>query len=499
MFKINDKNANSDVLNETLATKTKSPSVSSPAVPDRSIPQSTDSSKQQVRLEGGLQFGDTDNLAYTVKELTDVLNEFVEAEKFNSVRSLIKLYPDLIAQILINANGNSISWTHLVRVAKLFDEQWSRNDSKRWQNHIQNISRNRKATRLIETQTEFLRRIEINKPNAALELHLSQLLWDDAGAITTAEVHRLEGIAYLMIEDDRRCIQSFEKSLRVLENNHPYQASRIGLLLGETHRHAGALESWKSNWEKAIDIQSRWLVERGLVDPAFWKKAAFLRPVSTEWPAVVVHRLASSLKHDNLDFDADRDADRASDNEAVVWAVIGTQSLKRHESQNAILAFKKSEALASNLLLKQELQMQQAIAMIDRGQPGPASAILLRLGSKPNLLGDRAKAILATLKLQNGSLAQGMNLLQSAIKTSNQWPTSERLQAQADYGLAYLMRGREKLGIQLLNQVYDEFVKHDNFQHAIQCLENIAAYYEATDQPSMHKTTVKRIKELDSF
>ena len=43
--------------------------------------------------------------------------------------------------------------------------------------------------------------------------------------------------------------------------------------------------------------------------------------------------------------------------------------------------------------------MQQALAMIDSGQQGPASAILLRLGSKPSLLGDRSKAILATLKL----------------------------------------------------------------------------------------------------
>ena len=79
--------------------------------------------------------------------------------------------------------------------------------------------------------------------------------------------------------------------------------------------------------------------------------------------------------------------------------------------------------------------MQQALAMIDGGQQGPASAILLRLGSQSSLLGDRAKAILATLKLQNGSLAQGMNLLQSAIKTSSQWPAHERLRAQADYGL----------------------------------------------------------------
>ena len=176
---------------------------------------------------------------------------------------------------------------------------------------------------------------------------------------------------------------------------------------------------------------------------------------------------------------------------------IGTQSLKRHEYQNAILALKKSEALVSSTSLKEELQMQQALAMINGGQQGPASAILLRLGSQSTLLGDRAKAILASLKLQNGGLVQGMNLLQTAIKTSSQWPTSERLRAEADYGLAYLMRGRESEGIALLNQVYAEFIKRKSYDEAAQCLANIATYYEKTDQSGKHRSAVARMKQLE--
>ena len=192
-------------------------------------------------------------------------------------------------------------------------------------------------------------------------------------------------------------------------------------------------------------------------------------------------------------------SDQTTDSEAVIWAIVGTQSLKRHESQNAILAFKKSEALVGSNSLKEELQMQQALAMIDGGQPGPGSAILLRLGSKSTLLGDRAKAILATLKLQNGSLAQGMNLLQSAIKTSSQWPMAERLRAQADYGLAFLMRGKEEQGIKLLNSVYSQFVAEKSFDHASQCLENIATYYQKTDQTAKYKSIAARMKRLESY
>jgi hypothetical protein len=264
-------------------------------------------------------------------------------------------------------------------------------------------------------------------------------------------------------------------------------------LLGEAFRHANQLEQWQKSWLTAIELQSQYAVEGELKDPAFWSKAAFLRPVSAEWPAEVIGQLEHSLRNENLEFGFSE----SSIDEAVVWATIGIQSLKRHESQNSILAFKKSEALVNGVSLREELQMQQALAMIDGGQQGPASAILLRLGSQPSLLGDRAKAILATLKLQNGSLAQGMNLLQSAIKTSSQWPAHERLRAQADYGLAYLMRGREEQGIGLLNYVYDEFIKLQSYEDASQCLANIATYYEKTDQKAKHRIALKKLQSFE--
>ncbi len=187
----------------------------------------------------------------------------------------------------------------------------------------------------------------------------------------------------------------------------------------------------------------------------------------------------------------------SGDDEAVVWAIIGVQSLTRRESQNAILAFKKSEALATSQLLKNELQMHQAVAMIAGGQHGPASAILLRLSSSEGLLADRAKAILATMKLQNGSIAQGMNLLQSAIKTSDRWPTNERLRAHADYGLALLMRGREKQGVQLLNQVFDEFAANKSYEHATQCLWNLAKYFQTKEDDAEYQAYVARLQQFE--
>ncbi len=438
--------------------------------------------------------GDTDNLAFTPADLSLVLAEMITEKKWNSARYLVRLYPDIVTRILMGDDGDSISRQQIIDVAKLFDEQWGGDGQGSWLTFVQAMKPEDQANAFAQSRNSFLKLLERDEPAQALGLHWSHSLEDPSLVIARAEALRLEGVAHMMMEHDRESRDSFAQAMSLLKTNHPYQASNMALLLGESQRHAGALEEWKSSWESAVDIQSWWLAQRGLQDPAFWKQAAFLRPASVPWPDTVIGRLENALRDENLDFGSSQ----TTDIEAVVWATIGIQSLKRHESQNAILAFKKSEALVSSRSLKEELQMQQALAMIDGGQQGPASAILLRLGSQSSLLGDRAKAILASLKLQNGGLAQGMNLLQSAIKTSGQWPTSERLRAEADYGLAYLMLGREEKGIALLNQVHAGFVQQNRYDHASQCLANIATYYEKTDQPAQHRSAVARMKELES-
>ena len=486
MFKVNSEKAKSEIMNSAISGKDGQPgnSASHPGT-----------AKSDVRLTGGLQLGDTDNLAFTATELGSVLSQLFEAKKWNSLRSLVRTYPDIVAKILMADERGSLSQDQLVELAKLYDEQWRGDGQDTWLGYVQTTQPGENPSDFAEARARFLKLLENDEPSQALELDLGQTLEGQTSLLANAEALRLEGVANLMLGNDQASRDQLAKAMHLLKDSHPYQASQLALLLGESQRHAGALKEWKSSWKLAIDIQSRWLAQRNLQDPGFWKQAAYLRPASTPWPTSVVGRLENGLRDDNLDFGSDQ----TTDNEAVVWATVGTQSLKRHEPQNAILALKKSEALVTSPFLKEELQMQQALAMISAGQQGPASAILLRLGSKSSLLGDRSKAILATMKLQNGSLAQGMNLLQSAIKTSNQWPASERLRAQADYGLSYLIRGREEQGIALLNQVHAEFVKQKSFDHAAQCLENIAAYYEETDQPIKHRTAIARLKKLEAF
>jgi len=452
---------------------------------------SSTSAEEQVRFDGGLLLGDTDNLAYTPDALGAILVDLIDNEKRKSLNSLIGHYPDVVMKILIDADGERIDWPHLRTIAQSYDSGWNANKGDSWQRLIDSLSK--EDSKLTVKRAEFLQLLGKNQPSKALKLGLVSSTAHGTTPLIQAEANRLEGIAYLMLEDDKRSIERFETAMTHVRDVSPFFASKIGLLLGEAQRHDKQLDEWKRSWQIAIDLQSSWMDQDTLYDPAFWKKAAFLRPVSEKWPVKVIERMKMSLAKQGLTFSSLN----SGDDEAVVWAIIGVQSLTRRESQNAILAFKKSEALATSQLLKNELQMHQAVAMIAGGQHGPASAILLRLSSSEGLLADRAKAILATMKLQNGSIAQGMNLLQSAIKTSDRWPTNERLRAHADYGLALLMRGREKQGVQLLNQVFDEFAANKSYEHATQCLWNLAKYFQTKEDDTEYQAYVARLQQFE--
>ena len=438
----------------------------------RAEPNDEGGPAEKVRFDGGLLLGDTDNLAYTPQSLAPVITNLVHEEKWQSLKNTVRTYPDVILKLIVGADGKTIAWADTQTTARVFDQLWKSRGADSWQQFVEQLAnRDNHATSLIAKRAQFLQFLGNNQPSRALSLKLERHVDGRTAKLVQVEVMRLEGIAHLMLENYDQSIESFSKAIQ-LANSQTFLTSQIALLLGEAQRHAGQHDAWKQTWQSAIIARSKWTVERGLNDPAFWKKAAFLRPVDAEWPTEVIDSLTLLLERQGLDF-SDRNV---VNNEAVVWATVGLQSLNRHESQNAILAFKKAESLVRNRTLSEELQMQQALAMIDGGTPGPASAILIRLGSGQNLLADRAKAILATLKLSGGSLAQGMNLLQSAIKTSAQWPTGERLKAEADFGLALLMRGREEEGVALLNQVHQEFLANDLHEHASQCIWNLAKY-----------------------
>ncbi len=441
----------------------------------------------KVRLDGSLSLGDTDNPALTPEQLATAISQLLDEDKLNSARELIRLYPDITAKLMVASNPPDLTREHRDWIADHYLAIWGAEPEAYVR--LKQAYRSGTLNAVLNNQSEFLNRLQNNRPQEALELRISRQVADNE--LLQSEALRLEGMAYLVMEEYSAASQRLQAAAELLTRVQPVEANRILLLVGETERRAGNLEKWKSAWRTAVTSHANILAQHDLHDPAFWKQAAFLRPLKNDWPEEIVAQLRRKLVDDGMSYDG------TESTESVVWATIGMQSLARHESQNAVLAFKKSEATAVSLQLKQELQMMQAIGMIEGGQAGPASAILLRLSSQDGILSDRAKAVLAAMKLQNGSLAQGMNLLQTSIQSCTQWPEGERLRAQADYALSYLMRGKEQQGVQLLNQLHEQFLARDDFSQASQCLQNLATYFQQTKQSRKYRQTMARLESLE--
>ena len=455
---------------------------------DRQRDRSSQPPVSKVRLDGSLSLGDVDQLAFTSVEFATTFGELLQSNKKALAKNLVVKFPDIAARVMLENHAQRLSLSDRTQLCQWYAQLWSRTPATF--DSLSDSYRSGTVNSVLNQQREFMSLLENNRPTEALKLRIGKQLRDQP--LLLAESLRLEGLALLMLEQHSQAAEKLESCVELLAANQPIEANRVRLLMGEAYRRAGRETAWNRSWTNAVESQSKLLANRDLMDPQFWKQAAFLRPASTKWPTDSLANIAGYLRNLGFEFNP------AEQGEAMVWSVVGLNSLARHESQNAILSFKKAEAMVNDRFLVKELQLKQATAMIEGGQPGPASAILFRISSEPGLISDRAKAILATMKLQNGSLAQGMSLLQSAIKSSTNWPTEERLRAQADYGLAYLMRGKENQGVALLEQLQREFVRRGDIEQASQCLYNLATYFEKTDKPGEHRAVMARLKKLEN-
>jgi hypothetical protein len=453
--------------------------------------------------------GDTSNLAFTESEFRGMLATVVDEEHLGSLDFLLMTYPDLAAAVLVAGPDGALGLGGLRAVGEACDRVWHANRNGDlggaraaadtpgaagiWSQHVACLQHKSDETGFVNLRLKFLDKLAEGQPRAALELDLVGAAERLGSVPARVEAGRLEASAHLVSDDIDQCITVLQKTL-VIAESLPLQAASLQLLLGEAFRHARQKEAWRDAWIQATSLESGVSRTAGLWDPVFWTKAAYLRPASQPWPDQVILDFHSILDQHGIVF-PNAIADE-SQREAIVWAVVGVQSLRRHESQSALLAFKKAEALASDPALRSQLLLHQAMTMLDGGQAGPASPLLLRLASEKGIVADRARAVLGSLKLQHGSTAQGMNLLRSAMSSINEWPLEEQLRAKSDLALGYLIEGDEKRGLPLQDEMCEAFLEANLHNHAVQCLVNQAQYFETTRQANRRQATLDRLASI---
>jgi hypothetical protein len=456
--------------------------------------------KKKIRWDGdGVVLGEIDSSVFSADSFRDTVDQLIKDERFSTIKNLVRKYPDVAITVLQEANPNLHDSRVLQLIAQNFDTLWCSSNGRQstaWQSFIVDMtSTGHKAKGLLELKNQFWDHLKRDEPKKAIALKLVNNLPRETDIVVAAEFYRLESIAYMMDGEFSQATRRLRQSLEQLENVSPYQVARLKLLLGEFHRHNGELKEWKSSWAEAVNLQASLLQGRDLKDPSFWSRAAYLRPANTDWPKSAMDQLRTHVLGREVEIAGNMIDD------SVVWMAIGLQHNDRTEGQHAVLAFKKSEAACGDKAVRDQLQLFQARAMLLAAQPGASSAILIRLISEyeGQPLADRAQAILGAMKLQNGAIGQGINLIQSSMKSVGQWPRSERLRAQADYGLALLVSGNEQEGLSYLDRVQQEFAALGEFDHAHQVLWNKAKYFEKTEQKQRFTAAQNELADVEKL
>jgi len=148
---------------------------------------------------------------------------------------------------------------------------------------------------------------------------------------------------------------------------------------------------------------------------------------------------------------------------------------------------------------KQQLQLIQAKALLALDNEAADTATHTRLAdSSDPQLSRAAMATLGTAKLQAGTTKQGFNLLRRAVEENEtiDWPG--RAEAEADLGLAYLLVGSEKAGLQWLHRAQTRFESTGAHEHLVQSLQNELDYLKQAEKKNEAKSIAKRLANLEA-
>jgi len=482
-----------------------------PEAPTDVASQQVAPTSQQVRFGGdGLALGEADEPALKPNQLAEVVGELLQAEKRATAARLVHRYPDSTWELLSNATSRQCRLPIYQFMATAHDQQCSRGGpGTGWHALLADRAAHEDRYAAYENKRSlFLDHLHNGRPAQALSLKITSIPHDAPGRLLEVDAWHLQGLAMLLDNHPQEAATAFDRAASLAWDAHPYQGVRLMVLLSETRRRCGdpqgAATCWQSAASRAAELAS---ARPAVVDPILWERIAYLRPVDMHWPPAMnpgLHQLAGQcgmafpLAAEVVPVStASRGAGLAR-TEMLIWTCIGHWRLARGQAQAALVALKRAEASASKLEDVGRLQLVQAKALSALEQKGAATASLVRLaGHTDPAISQAAKALLGTMKLQEGGTVQGLNLLRDAVEKDQgtYWP--ERPEAEADLGLAYLLVGDEQSGLRWLHAAQQKFEAAGDIEQLVQCLENELEYFQQQKRKDEAKSIRRRLETLD--
>jgi tetratricopeptide (TPR) repeat protein len=347
---------------------------------------------------------------------------------------------------------------------------------------------------------QFMTHLQNGCVRDALALALPDVARSTPGVLLQIDALRLNGIALVLDERPQEAAFVFQQALGVATQEHPYESLNIMLLDSDAWRRAGHGAGAEAAWLDAVrGMAALATAPIPIRDPLLWERAAYLRPVNCPWPAEVAQRVTDAnvlvgLPSDSPTIQLAAYSPASSTSEAPIWAAIGHSRLLRDEPQAALVALKRAESMAASPLVSGRLRLLEAKSLMRLGQTSATATLLIGLASSQEItVSHPALAMLGSLKLQQGSVPQGLNLLRRAVEqdASATWP--ERADAEADLGLAYLVAGDEAAGLRWLHAAQQEFEASGQAEALTQSLENEADYLESVQKYDLAKAARQRL------
>ena len=482
-----------------------------PEAPTGVASQQVAPTSRQVRFGGdGLALGEADEPALKPDQLAEVVGGLLQAGKRATAARLVHRYPDSTWELLSNATSRQCRLPTYQFMAAAHDKQCSRGDpGTGWHALVADRAAHEQRYAVYEDKRrQFLECLHNGRAHQAMLLNITSIPQDAPGKLLEVDAWHLQGLAMLLDNRPLEAAAAFDRAAGLAWDAHPYQGVRSMVLLSEAKRRGGdpqgAATCWQSAASRAAELAS---ARPAGVDPLLGERIAYLRPVDMHWPPAMnpgLHQLAAQC---GMAFPSAAEIVPVSTvfhgaglarTEMLIWTCIGHWRLARGQAQAALVALKRAEASASKHEDVGRLQLTQAKALSALQQKGAATASLVRLaGHTDPAVSQAAKALLGTLKLQEGSTLQGFNLLRDAVEKNQAtcWP--ERPEAEADLGLAYLLVGDQQSGLRWLHVAQQKFEAAGDVEQLVQCLENEWEYFQQQEKKNEAKSIRRRLETLD--
>lgn len=439
----------------------------------------TTAAVKTIRMDGhALMLGQEDQLALTTEQFRQQAAELLQTDQRLGLTPLVRRYPDIALQTLRDSLSSATPDKTLDAIASTFDNLWSNLPSNNGWSAALAAKTNapQKYDAAIKARRELVAAMSDGRlPERRVAL--PSVLPKDAPTPWQVDAWHLTGIVALLEERPIDAAKAFQQAARLATTSQPFEAATSSLLWSEAARRNGDAKLAVSAWQFSVS-QAASLLKRypPIHDPAYWERAAYIRPNGANWPTELAPACKESLSHTHLaDLESSVDA---TDITAALWACIGLARLDRDESQAALVAFKKAESLATTSLDRDRLQLAEAKTFVRLNQTAAAMALLARLSQhESSVIARPALALLGTMKLQANQATVGLSLLRKALESEpfTNWPG--RGEAEADLGLAYLMTGDEPRGLKALHAAQQQFESTDQLELLLTALQNEAAYH----------------------